>query len=107
VDITTFIAILAGVSGAATGIGALIINRKDADTRADTGYVDYNLKAMQAIVEAQIAENQRQRDRAQAETTSLRDALTQCEGRCNECLAKVKLLETKQPPTTRQPPRRR
>lgn len=94
-DATVVIALMAGLSGAATGIGALVVNRKDVATRADAGYVDTNLKAMQAIVEAQIAETTRQHERHDAEVAELRAKLKACEGRCNECLARIKALETR------------
>jgi hypothetical protein len=80
--VTSVIAIIAGVAGAFTGIGAFINTRRDLQTKADANYVDRNLAAMQAVVDFQTAENQR-----------LRAELDECNRRCEECLTRVRNLE--------------
>ncbi len=88
-DPASVIAIIAGVGGAITGVGAVIVQHREARTKADTGYVDANLRAMQAIVDMQGAENVRLRDELEATRTRLAD----CERRCQECLVKISRLE--------------
>lgn len=88
-DVTALVALIAGISGAITGIGAVVVQRRDVRTKADTSYVDMNLRAMQALVDNTVANEAR----LQEENRKLREDLTACEKRCDECLRRINRLE--------------
>jgi hypothetical protein len=96
VDAPTLLAFVVGVSGIVSGIGALFIQHREADTHADTSYVESNLRAMQALVDNSVTSEVRVQarcDAAEAEVSKLRVDLQDCERRCAECLSRVSRLE--------------
>jgi len=91
-DTASLIAIIAGVTGAISGAAAYVVQNKEVRTKADTGYVDRNLAAMQAIIDRQTAENVRllgRIDKQEAKIRDLTELLDECQRMCDECLDKV------------------
>lgn len=74
-DIVGVVAVITGLAGALSGIGAILVQRRDATTRHESSYVERNLAAMQAYIDLQ-----------EDEIKSLRAANTVCQDALAECL---------------------
>jgi hypothetical protein len=97
-DGPTLVALLAGIGGTITGIGALVVQHRNARNVASQGYVDQNLAAMQAVIALHEKEAERLRN-ADAEKRQtileLRDELATVRQECETCMRRLTVLEGK------------
>lgn len=101
-DLAQAAAILFGLAGVVTGVGAFVVNRTTAKTAADTSYVDSNLKVLQSTIDSLVAEIERwqQRYEAQraafaAELATVEAELAECQHTCAAAISELQALKGK------------
>ncbi len=102
-SVVTATALVLAVGGIVSGVGGVVIQRRNAATSADVSYVDRNLAAMQRIIDLQAVEDKRLRatneerlkriDTLEDELAAVTAELATVRAECDDCLKRVRTIE--------------